>query len=609
MSDRLERLQQSFDGERQQVLAAVARVLEQFPTSRSLGDAPLHLHTLKGSARLLGLDAMARHIHQLEEELLALPGLEPSHQRSRLTALRAQLHELEGERAPTPKQTTSLEETVASSGRLAPELAQTLLLSATNLQDLQTRCERLLAAETGLMEGRLWQDFQQRLARETNELGELAFQLTLRQAQELLAGLPEMVHKLAGVQHKQVDLAVDVPSTFVLREHMLELRPVLLHLVSNAIVHGVEPPRQREQAGKEPSGRIEVGVRRRQSGLEVWVQDDGAGLARDRLGERVVALGHLSTDQWESLSPDEMASWLFEVGVTTRLASDLDAGRGLGLAAVRQAVRRLGGDIVCRVLEAGLRFELRVPAPWEYEEVLLVTSGGREFAVLARSLSHVSYHREQQAPSLSFLLGYEEVAGNETNLLHIREPQHQATASVAECGRYRQLVISPIPEIEGLPAAVSGVAHRGGAPLFLLDLAKLGTRVGASPPPAEAGRSSTILVVDDSVTTRSVVLGVMGRAGYHTLSAANGQEALELLEQESVDLIVSDLQMPVLDGLGLLERLRALAPPLSSLPFILLTSKDDPASFRKALTIGADRCVAKQAFEEKKMLDLVAELL
>ncbi|MCA9796557.1 MAG: Hpt domain-containing protein, partial [Candidatus Eremiobacteraeota bacterium] len=449
MSERLERLQQSFDSERTQVLAAVASVLERFPGTGSLGDAPLHLHTLKGSARLLGLDPLAKRIHQLEEDLLGLPALDPAQQRNRLVALRSQLHELEGEAAPVAQNGgSSLEETVASSGRLAPELAQTLLLTATNIQDLQTRFERLLTSEPELVQRRRWQEFQQRLARETGELGELAFQLTLRQAGELLVGLPEMAHRLAEVQHKQVEIVLDVPSTHVLREHVLELRPVLLHLVSNAVVHGIEPGSDREQAGKPPAGRIEVGLRRRQSALEVWVQDDGCGLARQSLEERVLELGRMQPESWQQQTPDEMAAWLFEVGVSTRTATDLDAGRGLGLAAVRQAVKRLGGEIVCRVLETGLRFELRVPAPWEYEEVLLVTSGGREFAILARSLSHVSYESEQTAPGLSFLLGYEEAgSAPEVNLLHIRDPQAQPNASVAACGRYRQLVISPVPEV------------------------------------------------------------------------------------------------------------------------------------------------------------------
>jgi chemotaxis protein histidine kinase CheA len=585
----------------------IQSLLESFETFRATGEgkeAILRLlHTLKGSAGMVGFQDEAEKIHLLEERFVSASHTDPEGMKELERALKEMISELQADRV-------SAEDFAALSVRKAPfSLAQRLLASVSKFETLLDHWRS--ARQTGVATKDLRIKTEMAFGSELEELRKHSFRLAFGHPGDLFAGLEELVRVVAAAERKNVRLQCRSNANYLLREFIPEFRSALVHLLSNSVVHGLETPEQRKAAGKDPVGLIEVVVEAESNKLTLLVFDDGRGVDLEALEARYSSQAH--PREWSQLSEQDRMNLLFEQGTTLSRDTSVHAGRGVGLSAVKETADRFGGEVVFEKRERGSCVRFTVPSPFFVMDCLLVECGSNRLACLAGSVERVEELGERELPSLCSVLNLVDDSPDPPRFVLWTDAQKKNGVSVEKCVGLRELVVYPLPELEGLPQAVVGLSDFGLGRQLAVDLsrlAKTGSKRPSSRPRKERSQDSrNVLVVDDSETTRSILVDVLRRAGFQVVEARDGEEALERLDEEKFKLVVSDLEMPNMDGLEFLEKMREASSPHASLPFLLFTSRDDTRSFQKAYLLGADRCLSKAAFQEADFLDLVEELL
>lgn len=608
-------LLEAFRGEFASQMAAIRRDWEDYqPDARTdqegLSTLRRELHTMKGSVRLLGLTELAETVHALEEQVAAAL----AEQRKPEEFLEAlwDFEEAVGGAlgyAQVDEMGTESVEMNAVSGRTRESsgAAYGLLLALDELlgmgEEFAESFDHGQPPSVEQMELALAQ-FLERL----RTIREGARKMALVPSHELFSGLPELARRAATDSGKQVRVTVRARPDQVERETVLALRPAMVHLVANAVSHGL----------KKESGTLELAYQRGESHLEVSVADQGPGLDLEKLERAVVGGGYLDQSGWNALSLQERQQWIFSPGLSTRGKADLTAGRGMGLSVVAETVQRLNGTVVVESGPEGTTFRLTVPVGWEMCSVLRVTSAGQDLVVLSSELVAVGNHRTEdrveavRLGELAAVLGYPQNQAPGPYLLLFKQAERTVAVSVEELGDFDDMLVRPLSGFSGLDPAIVGVTPMRGRPLLVISLSGLRGQTQKTPriqvESSHGTEQPLLLVVDDSVTTRTLVSGILTAHGYRVALARDGVEGLEVAQSEQVALVVCDYQMPRLDGLQFLEKFRADAKT-ADVPFILLTSIDDMATFEKASALGADRCLGKQNFTQERLLGLVGELL
>ncbi|WP_243337647.1 hybrid sensor histidine kinase/response regulator [Anaeromyxobacter soli] len=447
----------------------------------------------------------------------------------------------------------------------------------------------------------------------------------------VLEPLRRAVRDVAGRLGKEVELTIDGGEARLDRQIVDALRDPLLHLVRNAVDHGIEAPAARRAAGKSTAGRIAARVEPRGSRVAIIVEDDGPGLDLAGLRAAAVRKGVLPAEEADRLGDQEAARLVFHPGLSTARAVTEISGRGVGMDVVLETLARLGGTVDVR-WEAGrgTRFDLEVPLTLSASTALVFRVGRDVIALPAEAIEHVVL---VTAGDLGSVAGRTtaQVAGEHVpyvplaRLLRMPEgaatPPRQRVALVIAHGGARvavgvdELVGQQELVISSLGARVAAVPHLAGAAVLddgrvagVLSAAELVRRgqpgMGASR--AEGGRR--VIVADDSLTTRSAMKALLEMAGYAVIPAADGEEAFQLLRESGADLVVSDVQMPRLDGFGLTRKVKT-DPRLRRTPVVLVTSLEAAEDRAAGLAAGADGYLVKREVERGKLLDLVRQLL
>jgi two-component system chemotaxis sensor kinase CheA len=419
------------------------------------------------------------------------------------------------------------------------------------------------------------------------------------------------------------------------RRLLAELKNPLLHLVRNAVDHGIESPVLREALGKAARAQIVVAIEQRGRDVIIEVRDDGRGIDAAAVRDKAVSLELVSADEAARLADAEVHELLFRPGLTTAAQVTELSGRGVGLDVVRDSVLRLGGRVCLRTEPGrGTTFELTVPLTVATSEAMLIEEGGRPFALPLGSIERIVRVQPSQLRSvggrtlfllddqplpvvrLARLLGMtERHEGSPYRTLAVVRGQSGRAALVCErlLGS-RDLVLRPLPpELQTLQLLETAAILPNGQAIFVLSPRVL---VEAASEPDRAalpitprpGEPGTILVADDSITTRSLLRNLFEGSGFRVRIAADGEEALRLATAESFDLVVSDVRMPRLDGFGLTARLRADART-ARVPVVLFSSLDSDEDRRRGSTSGANAYLTKGAFDRGQLLDVVTGLI
>ncbi|NVJ02910.1 response regulator, partial [Myxococcus sp. AM009] len=414
---------------------------------------------------------------------------------------------------------------------------------------------------------------------------------------------PRMVRDLSRALGKEVELVVDGEDTRADRAVVEALREPLMHLVRNALDHGLETRVDRVTADKKPRGCLTLRAAREGNRIILRVEDDGMGVDPVQLRKVAVRRGLFDESAANALSDAAARELIFLPGFTSRdVVTDL-SGRGVGLDAVRASIQALGGDVGVESAPGwGTIFELRVPVSLTVAPLLFIQVGTE---TLALSATHVSRALKVDtadqcevagrpsllvegrvlplAPLSSLLgLGPSRPALEGELALVVKSQSGAAALVVDRVLEERVQAILPLKGILGRFGHLTGATSLADGRLamvlsaaFLTASAHHGNALPRPPPsvaPAPEARRRRILVVDDSPLTRELIANLLEAVGYDTVIASDGAEALEVLDSHSVDLVVTDLEMPGVNGLELARRLKG-HPVHSRLPVVILTTR------------------------------------
>ncbi len=453
----------------------------------------------------------------------------------------------------------------------------------------------------------------------------------------LLQTLPRAVRDLAQQTGKQVTLHLAGEETEIDRRLLEGLRDPLLHLVRNAVDHGIEPPDARTAQGKPATGNVTVQATATGGMVRITVEDDGCGLDPEKLRRSAIERGMLDSERAARLTRRELLDLIFVPGMTTARNVSPVSGRGVGMDIVRSNVSELGGQVTLEsTMGQGTRLVLLLPLTLVTTRVLLVQVGTQPFALPAsgcRGAIHIypdAVHtiegravatvQEQTVPlvELATLLG---LAAPGTPTERERTPAVLVAAGQGTLALLvdrvldeREAVIRPLGALFAQHPRYSGVVQLGGHQLaLLLDpllLAREAHGVTLSPRPTvpAAAPRSRILVADDSFTTRELMGSILRTAGYAVTLATDGHDALERLHAAAHDLVVSDVEMPRLDGFGLTSAVRQHSE-LRHIPVIIVSSLASDEQQRRGLTAGAQAYIVKSQFNQDTLLTTIHRLL
>jgi len=450
-----------------------------------------------------------------------------------------------------------------------------------------------------------------------------------------------VVRQAAKHASRSVRLDIKGSRTDVDRSMLERLAPCLEHLVRNAVVHGIEPADERVAAGKAPTGEISVTVQQKGQHVHIEVRDDGTGLRKDKIKSKAIAEGLLAPDA--HLSDDDAVALLVRSGFSTSADVNMFSGRGVGMDVVQTEVRALGGHLTIQSEPGrGLFFNMVFPMTTGLTQVVLFRVGdlifGAPRTMLLQVLPQPAAPDRPSASKLQ-LQGHGEVdlfwAGD---LLEGPDPapvetRHQETIAVfgrpgsvvalrvTEVLGDREMAVKDLgPQLAKLPALVTvsslptgdlvliydplALVHAYGKAARRRQLARATQHPYSAAQPQAAGSGYiTVLVVDDSITVRRVTQRLLTREGIHVVLANNGLDALDKMKTLRPDLILSDIEMPHMDGFDLVRALRA-DPHTADIPVIIISSRVGEKHRDIALELGVNHYLGKP-YSEDALLALV----
>jgi two-component system, chemotaxis family, sensor kinase CheA len=633
-------------------------------------------HTLKGAAAVVGLADVLRVAHAMEELLESLRRGDAAATPELVDAL---LGAVDGMREMVPAVLAGddrgdhADRLVATLTNLAPERPpparrgrrKTIRLPVERLDDMVRLAGEASAA--ALRVGRLVTDRLDTDPAGVPELGDLTRILERLQERTLQARmvpfgtiaepLRRAGRDLARSLGKAVELEVRGQETELDRGVLEQVADPLLHLVRNAVDHGIEPPEGRQAAGKPPQGTVTVEAVQLGSEVVVTVTDDGRGIDLKRVRQRAGEAG----DRLDGVGDDEALYAIFRSGLSTAATVSEVSGRGVGLDVVRTSLAAVRGRVeVHSEPGVGCQFRLSVPITLAVLLCLLVEAAGRRFAIPMHSVvsaeaagwseDHVEGQpvirvREQVLPVSDLAVTLDgpggpgqAPAGDRPAVVVASLTRRHAFRVDALVGQ-RNVVVKDLGRLLPRLQLLAGAAlEPDGSVLLVLDASGLvdrarwiraaaatrpGERLGAAsggghplrPPesavgfrPANSPVGASVLVVDDTAVVRELERSILEEAGYRVRTAADGRQALAALADAPADLVVTDVDMPGCDGLQLTRSIRA-EPAWAGLPVVVVTSKSADADRRRALEAGADAYLRKGDLDQRTLLALVGRLL
>ena len=435
---------------------------------------------------------------------------------------------------------------------------------------------------------------------------------------------PRAVRDLARTLGKQVHVAITGADVSVDTRVLALLGEPLIHLLRNAVDHGIEDPETRRQLGKPAEGLIEVVARHLGSRLVVTLRDDGRGLDANAIRAAALAKGLISPEQARGMSDSAAQQLVFAPELSTRAEVTEISGRGIGLDVVKRRIENVGGHVTMGgTPNGGTWFELEVPISLALVHVLVVRAGSALWAIPSASIvamldpADVTRSEVAGVPAMRFdehtipivdvpaQLGF----GHES-----RDDDSRQAVVVLEYGEtriglegmeileYRSVVQRQADRFLEALRLIEGTAALGDrqvaiilSPAELVKIALQG-RGAQRVELLQEERSSVVLVVDDSEIARGIVVDVLQTGGHRVLQAGNGAEALAMLQRTFADLVILDLDMPVMNGFEVLQTVRA-DERWRDMPVVVLSSRGSEADKRRALDLGADAYLVKSRFD------------
>lgn len=489
---------------------------------------------------------------------------------------------------------------------------------------------------------------RQMLAQDNMQLSTLADQLQddisglrMMPFETIVGGFQRMVRDIARDMGKQVRLSI-IGATVEIDKTVLDaLKDPLMHLLRNAIDHGLEFPEARENRGKPATGTIGIHVEQRGSEILIRISDDGSGLDLNRIRMKAVEKSILTSKEANALPNEDAQNLIFHTGFSTNDQVNALSGRGLGMDIVRDRVESLRGRVtVSSTYREGTIFTLSVPVSLTRIRCILLSIGEEDYAIPSIMVSRMTQYsrdwvftaegndmvnvndRPMPLVSMGAILDIPATYGSEREefpLLALESSDRIVAFEVDQLYSEMELVLKPLgQELQNVPF-ISGASLLGtGEVIIVLDandlirkasgIALPRRRVAVVRQPTPEVRRIRVLVADDSITTRTLEKNILETAGFEVHVAMDGLEAWQMLTEVEVDLVISDVEMPNLTGLELASRIKN-NEHTHHLPVILLTSLAKPEQREAGLRAGANAYLVKSQFDQKQLLETIQTVL
>jgi two-component system, chemotaxis family, sensor histidine kinase and response regulator WspE len=495
-------------------------------------------------------------------------------------------------------------------------------------------CQQVLLARQGEFEV---------FAQKSNQLADRLYREVIasqmRPFSDMGQGFPRMVRDLAKQLGKSVQLVVSGQHTLVDRDILDRLETPLTHLLRNAIDHAIETPEQRQIAGKPPHGTLYLEASHRAGVLFISVRDDGRGIDLDNLRQQIVQKQLTTAAMAAQMGEPELLEFLYLPGFSTAPSVTEISGRGVGLDIVRNMVQSVGGSLrTSTAVGQGSTFHLQLPLTLSVMRTLLLQIAGDPYAM---ALSRVDRIMRIKTDQILFsegrpyvidndqtigLLSAAEILGlgvcrsepSELTLLVLHDRHHHYGLIIDRVLGEQSLVVRALDARLGKVPNISAAALlNDGTPLLIMDVDDLLRSVekqlaqgGCQPrvSTAQVIAPKRILVVDDSITVREMERKLLENAGYQVDVAVDGMDGWNAARLGKYDLIVTDVDMPRLSGIELVQQLKA-HPTLQSIPTIIISYKDREIDRLQGLEAGADYYLTKSSFHDDTLLQAVTDLI
>jgi two-component system sensor histidine kinase and response regulator WspE len=543
------------------------------------------------------------------------------------------LLQLRGDEVEICDRLSALEERLkAADVELPPPLAALLA-------GIRERADACLSRLSGHLDD--FESFARRNEDLSNRLHHEVIVSRMRPLADGIRGFPRLVRDVSRSLGKQVRFEVRGDQTGVDRDILDKLEAPLSHLVRNALDHGLETPAEREAAGKPATGTIRLEARHRAGMLHITLTDDGRGIDVERLRSIAIARGLVARAVAEHLSELELLEFLFLPGFSTKEKVTEISGRGVGLDVVQSMVKAVGGSV--RVATQPGRqtvFTLQLPITMSVIRALLVDIGGEPYAFPLTRIDHILHcpqaairtvegrqYFDRDGTSIGLVLAaqiLEAPAAQPADpmpVVVISDRGQQFGMIVDAFLGERDLEVRPLDRRLGkVPDINSASLLENGHPVLIVDVEDLVrsidnvlvgrrlSRVEFEKLAEQARQRKRILVVDDSITVRELERQLLQARGYAVDVAVDGMDGWNAIRSAHYDLVVTDVDMPRMDGIGLVALLKA-DPARKEIPVVIVSYKDREEDRLRGLDAGANRYLTKSSFHDATFIDTIIDLI
>ena len=507
---------------------------------------------------------------------------------------------------------------------------------ATEVQTKANRCRHLLSDRLVELD-----EFDRRMHNLGNRLHGEVIASRMRPFADVTRGFPRMVRDLARQLGKQVDLVIEGLNTQVDRDILERIEAPLNHLLRNALDHGIETPEERRCAGKPETAVLKLSAVHSSGMLSVHVEDDGGGIDLARLRKRIVDKGMVSQAMAADLSDAELLEFLFLPGFSTREQVTEISGRGVGLDVVHSTVQQMRGSVRAEsTFGSGTRFLMQLPLTLSIIRALLVEIGGEPYAIplarIDRTLKLDADRLESLEGRQYFTLGNQHIGLVFANqVLDCRAPAgYTQTLPVVVLGERlqrsalvvdrligeRSLVVHTLdPRLGKIRDISAASVLENGRPCLIIDVDDMLRSIDILIAGGRLNRIESrsddrnvhgkrILVVDDSITVREVERNMLTARGYQVDVAVDGMDGWNAIRMEDYDLVISDIDMPRMNGFEFVQMIKQ-DERLRSTPVLIVSYKDREEDRQRGMEVGADYYLTKGSFHDETLIEAVVDLI
>lgn len=453
---------------------------------------------------------------------------------------------------------------------------------------------------------------------------------------------PRAMRTLAQEKGREVNFELKGSETTLDKSIIDEMRDPLMHILRNAIDHGIENPEDRASHGKPRSGNITLSAYQLGSQVVIEVSDDGRGIDVERIKEVAIAKGIVSKDRVNDIAEDQLLQIIFAPGITTKDDVTETSGRGVGLDVVREKVGKLKGMVdVSSIKGQGTKFTIKLPLTLAITGSLLVSAGDDIFAVPVERVVETIRISQQEIRSVETKEAIS-VRGHILPLIRIADLFGLPKKGITEKSFYPVIIVQSLEKRVGILVdrllghqdivgksigePLTKIKDIGGATILgsgkvvlVLDIPSIiessegvitrkTFQTEAEPKTRQGKRKKTILLAEDAMTTAMLEKNILESVGYSVVIARDGKEALDRSTQERFDLVITDILMPKMDGFELTTQLKK-DSVYKDIPIIIVTTRESDADKRRGLEAGADAYLLKSEFTSDILLDTIERLL